>query len=227
MKFALVTGSTRGIGKSIADELEKEGYTVFRNGRGEGQEYGHYVKADLTTHEGVNTLAGSILRQTDLLDCLVLNMGSTCRKPMSEITPEDWYEVMDTNLNLPFFLVQKLEGHLAKGGNIIFISSVLSLRPHAVSIPYGVSKAAVNMLAQCLVKEFAERQIRVNVVCPGFIDTQWQKEKPLWLREKIAGKTALGRFGTPREVADICLSLCRNTYINGAVVSVDGGYDME
>lgn len=134
--------------------------------------------------------------------------------------------VMNANLNMPFFLIQQLAEHMAEYGNIIFISSVLSLQPHATSIPYGVSKAAVNMLAQCLVKEFIERKIRVNVICPGFIDTEWQKEKPSWLREKIIEKVAMKRFGTPEEIADICVSLCRNTYINGAIVTVDGGYDM-
>lgn len=226
MKCALVTGSTQGIGAAIADLLTQEGYTVFRNGRHANRSDEHYIQADVSTLEGVISLSGSVLSWAGHLDCLVLNAGATCRKPLTDITYRDWQIVMDTNLNMPFFLIQQLREHIAPGGSILFISSVLSQQPHSVSIPYGVSKAAVNMLAQYLVKEFAPRNIRVNVVCPGFIDTQWQKEKPGWQRENITRKTALHRFGSPGEVADLCVSLCRNTYVNGAVVRIDGGYDM-
>lgn len=226
MKYALVTGSGRGIGKAIADKLETDGYMVFRNGR-EQRECSHYIRADLSNPDGAEALAEEILSRIDTLDCLVLNAGITCRKSFREITPEDWQQVLDVNLNMPFFLVQKLAGHMAEESSILFISSVLSIYPHATSLPYGVSKAAVNMLARGLVKELAPGKVRVNAICPGFINTEWQKEKPLWLKEKIAGKTAVKRFGTPEEVADACLSLVKNTYINGAVVTVDGGYNME
>lgn len=226
MKYALVTGSTRGIGEAVADKLASNGYTVFRNGRSKKEDCKHYICADLTTLEGVETLTDGVLQQTEKLDILVLNAGATCKKPLAEITPDDWRTVMNTNVNMPFFLIQRLAGHIAKKGCILFISSAMSLWPHAVSIPYGVSKAAANMLAQSLVKEFSKDQIRVNVICPGFIDTQWQLNKPAWQRRKIESKTALNRFGTPEEIADMCWSLCTNTYVNGAVVNVDGGYDM-
>jgi len=226
MKYALVTGSTNGIGKAIGDKLEEHGYTVFRNGRKTDSRYRTYIPADLSTLEGVNTLADHLLKRVDKLDVLVLNAGTTCRKPLPKITPNDWNLVMDTNVNMPFFLIQRLSGLLAENGSILFISSAMSIWPHAVSLPYGVSKAAVNMLARGLVKEFAGRKIRVNAVCPGFIDTQWQLAKPAWLKEKIEKKTALNRFGTPEEVSDMCISLITNTYINGAIVSIDGGYNM-
>lgn len=226
MKYALVTGSTRGIGKAVGKKLSENGYTVFHNGRRKEVELAHYIPADLSTLEGVKTLADNLLKQTDKLDVIVLNAGATCRKPVTEITPKDWYSVIDTNVTMPFFLIQRLAGHMAENGCILFISSAMSIWPHAVSLPYGVSKAAVNMLAQGLVKDFAEKKIRVNVICPGFIDTEWQQKKPVWLREKIERKTALNRFGTPEEISDMCLSLITNTYINGAVVNVDGGYNM-
>ena len=226
MKYALVTGSTNGIGKAIGDKLEEHGYTVFRNGRKTDSRYPTYIPADLSTLEGVNTLADHLLKRVDKLDVLVLNAGTTCRKPLPEITPNDWNLVMDTNVNMPFFLIQRLSGILAENGCILFISSAMSIWPHAVSLPYGVSKAAVNMLARVIVKEFAGRKIRVNAVCPGFIETQWQLAKPAWLKEKIEKKTALNRFGTPEEVSDMCISLITNTYINGAIVNIDGGYNM-
>ena len=225
MKYALVTGSTKGIGKATADLLAQNGYFVLRNGRGQ-DDGDNYIQADLSDVAETERFVGEVLNYSDKIDCVVFNAGATCRKSFEDIKYEDWQKVMDTNVNIPFVLAQRLYKHMADGGNIIFIGSSMSLKPHATSIPYGVSKSAVNMLAQCLAREFASKRVRVNVICPGFIDTEWQKEKPEWLREKIANKIALNRFGTPEEVAKMCLSLCENTYVNGAIVSVDGGYDL-
>lgn len=234
MKHALITGSTKGIGYAIGEKLVKNSWYVFFN-------YAHddsfdirlpsenhtIIKADLSHMNATETLANAVLKTTDTLDCLVLNAGITCRKPIKDITYRDWQHVMDVNINAPFFLVQRLFDHIADNGSVIFISSSLSIKPHATSIPYGVSKAAVNMLAQNLVKDFAPRGIRVNVICPGFIDTEWQIDKTEELRAKIESKIALRRFGNPNAVADACWSLIENQYINGAILSVDGGYDME
>ncbi|MDR1134943.1 MAG: SDR family oxidoreductase [Clostridiales Family XIII bacterium] len=222
MKYALVTGSTRGIGACIADTLAMNGYTVFRNGRTGGD-----FPADLSALEGVNALADALASRAYKLDCLVLNTAATYRKPIQEIDYEHWRMIMDTNVNMPFFLIQRLLDHIAYGGSILFIGAMLSLKPHATSIPYGVSKAAVNMLAQSLVKVFASREIRVNVLCPGFVDTESQQSKPEKLRARIENKIALKRFATEQEVADMCLSIINNSYINGAIVNLDGGYDME
>ena len=225
MRYALVTGSTKGIGKATADLLAQKGYLVLRNGRGES-DGDNYIQADLSDIAEAEKLVERTLQYTDKLDCIVFNAGATCRKSFEEIEYEDWQKVMDTNVNIPFMLARLFYKHMEEGGTLIFIGSAMSLKPHATSIPYGVSKAAINMMAQCLAREFAPKRVRVNVVCPGFIDTEWQKEKPEWLREKIANKTALNRFGTPEEVAQMCLALCENSYVNGAIISVDGGYDL-
>ena len=222
MKNAVVTGSTSGIGAVIADVLANDGFTVFRNGRNGGD-----IPADLSTLSGVNFLADTVMNTTEELDCLVLNVGVTYRVPMDEIDYQDWQMIMDTNVNMPFFLVQRLHKHIADNGSILFISSVLSQKPHATSIPYGVSKAAVNMLAQSLVKVFAPQGVRVNTICPGFVETESQKNKPKKLRTKIENKLALKRFASEREIADMCLAVINHTYINGAIISLDGGYDME
>lgn len=232
MKYAAVTGSTAGIGYAIAKRLIDEGYFVFLNGRSYHdldfpKERHRLIVADMSCENGVHAYVTEILKVTNSLDCLVLNAGATCRTLFSEMEYCEWMKVMDTNLNMPFLLVQELHKHIAEDANIVFISSVLGLKPHSVSLAYGVTKAAVNAMAQGLVKEFLSRRVRVNSICPGFVATEWQKEKPDWLREKIEKKIALKRFAEPYEIADVCMSIIHNTYINGAVLSVDGGYDME
>ena len=230
MKYAVVTGSTSGIGYAVAKALISEGYFVFLNGRKAfspdlpGESY-MFVKADVSVPQGVDTLAEAVLSRTDCIESLVLNAGATCRKSMADISYDDWQKVMDTNVNMPFLLVQRLMPNICRGGNILFIGSAMGVKPHSSSLPYGVSKAAVISLAQNLVKEMPE--IRINCICPGFVDTDWQLQKPDWLKKKISSKIALKRFASPDEIADMCIKIISNTYMNGAVVNVDGGYDME
>lgn len=232
MKYALVTGSTGGIGLTIAKELIKSGYYVFINGRNQRnlflEDGAHcFIEADVSCEYGVNKLFDEVISRITYIDCLVLNVGATCKKTFSQIELNEWQQVMDTNVNMPFLLTKKFATHISDNGRILFVSSAMSLKPHSISLVYGVSKAAVNALAQGLVKELAPRGICINSICPGFVDTEWQKEKPQWLRDKIADKIALKRFATPEEIADMCVKIIDNSYMNGAIVSVDGGYDME
>lgn len=226
MKYALVTGSGQGIGKAIAEELEKNNYIVIRNGLSKRKDVKNYIKADLSTKEGINFLTRNVGEITDKLDCIVLNVGTTCRKSFQELTYDDWDFVMRTNVIMPSMLVQSLNDLIREGGNVIFIGSMLSVNAQATSIPYGVSKAAINILSKSLAREFADKRIRVNTICPGFVETNWQKEKPEWLKEKIIQKTALKRFAKPEEIAHMCMSVCENSFMNGSVVFVDGGYDL-
>jgi 3-oxoacyl-[acyl-carrier protein] reductase len=236
MKNALVTGSTKGIGLALSQKLIERGYYVYMNYSKDDKAASSLdidsnkhsvIKADVSTLDGVNALLEFLLKENINLDCLVLNVGITCRKPFGQIEYSDWSRVIDANVNMPFFIVQGLRNIISDFGSIIFTGSDMGIYPHSVSISYGVSKAAIHMLARSLVKEFAGRKIRINAIAPGFIDTQWQEEKPEWLREKIEKKIALKRFGTPQEVAEACVSLLDNKYINGTVLTVDGGYNFE
>lgn len=232
MKYAIVTGSTHGIGLAIASALIDEGYFVFINGRSSCKtnlpDKNHYlILADVSCPEGINMIVETILKFTDKIDCLVLNAGMTCRKKFFDITYEDWINVMNTNINMPFLLVQKTSKYIVENGNILFISSTMALKSHSVSLPYGVSKSAVNSLSQGLVKELSPRGIRINSICPGFVNTEWQKEKPNWLKEKIESKIAIKRFAEPEEIATLCINVINNAYINGSIISIDGGYDLE
>jgi len=236
MKHALVTGSIKGIGLAIAKELIKRDYFVYMHYLDElsladaatiAPDRYKLIKADLSNPEGADILTEQIISDGVKLDCVILNAGTTCRNDFGEIDYNDLNTVMNVNVNIPFLICQSLKPIIKDSGSIVFIGSSMGIHPHATASVYSVSKAAVHMLAQSLVKHFKDKNIRINAIAPGFIDTEWQKEKPQWLREKIENKIALGRFGTPEEIADACMFLIENTYMNGSILKIDGGYNFE
>ena len=238
VKTAVVTGSTKGIGKAVGISLLKEGYhVIFNYASSEDtaaaldseltkfyQNQYDIIKADLSTIEGVTEFANKITENHKEIHCLILNNGATSRKSLDEITPDEWNKVLSTNLTAPLFLIQKLNPYLQQDGRVIFIGSLMGKYPHSLSISYGVSKAGVHMMAKYLVKEFASRKITVNVIVPGFVDTPWQKGKPAEIRKSIESKVALERFALPEEIAALCLSVINNGYINGAELVIDSKY---
>lgn len=149
---------------------------------------------------------------------LVLNAGITDRTPWEKISMKQWNEVLNTNLTVLAFLIQKIGRYIYKGG------SILGKFAHSVSSPYGVSKAGLHFLAESLVKEYCNREITVNAICTGFTDTQWQKEKTAEQRNRIQEKIGLRRFAVPKEIASSAFELMNNPYITGSVVKIDGGY---
>ena len=236
MNYALVTGSLKGIGLAIANELFSRNYFIYMHYAFDDEldviktlpEYKYkLIKADLSDSAGSSVITEIIRKDGIMLDCIILNAGMTCRKPFGEVNYDDWNAVMNINVNSSFLLCQQLHSSTAEFGSIIIIGSDMGIYPHAVSEVYSVSKAASHMLAKSLVKDFADKKIRINAIAPGFIDTEWQKEKPQWLREKIESKVALKRFGTPEEVANACIFVINNKYINGTVLQIDGGYCFE
>lgn len=241
MEYALVTGATSGIGLAIAEALLKEGCFVYMNYardkdradrvRSRLSEYnGHmdFIRADLSEYTGVDETAAVIEHSGNKLTYLVLNFGMTDRTPLGEISVREWERVMRSNVSAPFFLIQRLfsSGLFAGSASVLCISSLMAGIPHSVSISYGVSKAALSALSLNLVKFLSPAGIRMNAVEPGFVDTPWQKEKPHGQRAGIEARTACGRFAEPREVAEICLAVLKNTYMTGTVIPVGGGYGM-
>lgn len=237
-KYAVVTGGTKGIGRAVSEKLLKNGYRVFAVYASDDAAAEKFmedsfsykdrislIKCDLSTRENADLLIKTVLKSTGCLDCIILNAGATDRTPFDEITYEKWEYVVNTNVNVPFYLVHEFKPHIAKEtGRIIFIGSVCGVYPHSVSPAYGVTKAACHQMAKELVKFFADDGITVNAIIPGFTDTPRQKSKAPEHRERIENKIALGRFACSEEIADLCMEVIRNQYINGANLVIDGGY---
>jgi len=239
MKTALVTGSTSGIGLQIGKDLLKLEYNVIFHGRNwtklqdiikKNSNYKSKInlwQADLSCNEYTDNIEWSYLEEIKKLDVLILNAGTTDRTNFDNITIDNWNYVLNTNLNIPFFVVQILKNKIRKNGRIIFISSILAEKPHSRSISCAVSKAGVNALVKNLVKEFAHKNITVNAIAPGFIDSKWHDSKSKAQINRIKKRIALKRFGTTAEVSSLVQEVIRNSYINGQILTIDGAYDYE
>ena len=239
MKNAVVTGATKGIGLAIAKMLLREGYFVTLT-------YAHdeaavkacmlelseisadfeIVKVDQADKESMRTFASN-LKNKPSIDCLICNAGTTLRKNLQDISDEDWEQVMQVNVNSYLFLIRDLFDKIPADSRIVFIGSLMAIHPHGTSLAYGVTKSAVHALALNLVKCFEGTNTTVNVIAPGFVETEWQKEKPQQIRQNIYNKTAIKRFALVEEVADAVKFCISNPFVNGSVIEISGGYSFK
>ena len=237
MKYAVVTGGTKGIGLGIVKILLERGFHVFTNyARDEeaakrvGLELEQWkdrlsiVQADQSDKESFARFVQIVKSKAESINCIVCNAGMTIRKPNMEITDEQWEQVMQVAVNSHFYLIRDCHEMIEPDSRIIFIGSMMGVLPHGTSLPYGVSKAAVHALAKNLVKEFEGTGTTVNAIAPGFVETEWQKNKPQHIRENIYGKTAIKRFATVDEIANAVAFCLDNQFVNGSVIEVSGGY---
>lgn len=241
MNIVLVTGGTKGIGKAIVLKYLHQGcYAIITYSSDDEtaelfqreldvnyKDKYEIIKADLSKIEEVKIMCNIVRCKYRKIDYLILNAGATNRNSFSDMTIDEWNYVINVNLTMPFFIVQSLVDCIIKGGSILFIGAVMGIYPHAISIPYAVSKAGVHMLSRQLVKHLAPYKITVNTIAPGFVDTPWQKSKPLEQRIRIENKIALKRFALPEEIAQLCWDISQNAYINGSLLEIDGGYCYE
>ena len=242
LKTAVITGSTKGIGLAVARDLLQRGYRVLLNYSSDEKTANDVqtelsrcypdnqykiIKADLSDLNSCEYIRKEAYLFLNKIDILILNAGSTCRESYESTTLDDWHNVIDTNLTVPFFLIQKLLPMISKGGKILCIGSIMGIYPHATSLPYGISKAGLHYMVRSMVKVLTPYGITINAVCPGFIDTAWQNGKSSDIRDSIEDKIALGRFGTPEEVSSLCVNVLSNDYLNGSVLVIDGGYCYE
>lgn len=237
-KYVLITGGTKGIGKAVASCLGKAGYNLIltyatdtETAERTREELAdawrvtvHCLQADSTAKESIEQIYQYLNTHEIHLDAVVFNAGITNRDPFESMTLNDWEQVFFANVHFPVFLLQRLLELIREGGSVVFTGSLMGNLPHAVSLSYGVTKSAVHSLVQNLVKSLVPYKIRVNGVAPGFVDTEWQKNKPAEIRQNIENKISLGRFCEPDELAQVYKMLIENGYFNGEVVVIDGGY---
>jgi 3-oxoacyl-[acyl-carrier protein] reductase len=244
MKTALITGSTKGIGRQIGLDLLDKDYFVYFNGhthestkqlkqdidfRDADTDYlstFNVIWRDLSTIESNITLGNYFKDNNRQLDVLILNLGITDRTSFGNIQSSSWNKVLETNLSGAFFLIQSLKDNINSEGKIIFISSISGIVPDSVSISYGVSKAAINMLVPYLAKEFASKKITVNAIAPGYIDTEWHNSKSKAQIKRITKKCLANRLGTTKEISKAVLSIIDNDFINGQILRVEGAFGL-
>ena len=236
MKYALVTGGTRGIGLGIVKMLLNKGYFVTLT-------YAENEQSVITCHNSLINYEGQFeilkanqgcklemqqlvfhLRNKGRIDCIVCNAGKTIRKSLREIQDREWEDIMNINLNSNVFLIRDLYDIISANSRIVFIGSLMGIYPHGTSMAYGISKASVHALALNLVKCFEETGTTVNAIAPGFVETEWQKSKPIEIRQNIYNKTAIKRFASVEEIAKAVEFCIDNAFVNGSIIEVSGGY---
>ncbi len=235
-RSVLVTGGNRGIGLAIARAFADRGDKVaitYRTGEPPAvlAEWGCLaVKCDITDPEQVEQAFKEVEQAHGPVQVLVANAGVTRDQLLVRMSEDDFASVIDTNLTGTYRVVKRsMRGMLrARKGRVVLISSVVGLLGSAGQANYAASKAGLIGFARSLARELATRSITVNVVAPGFTDTDMTKVLTDEQREAIVGQVPMGRYGQPEEVAAAVgfLSSDDASYITGAVIPVDGGLGM-
>lgn len=239
-KCALITGATRGIGKQIAITLAKQGYNIALNYRKENEELENIkkeiekigvqilaVKGDVANFEDCENFVKQVIERFGQIDVLVNNAGITKDMLLMRMKKEDFEQVIDTNLVGTFNVTKNVVPYMmkARSGRIINISSVVGISGNAGQTNYSASKAGIIGFTKSLAKEIASRNILVNAVAPGFIETNMTDVLKDDVKQEIAKNIPLKRMGTAQDVANVVKFLASDdsSYITGQVINVDGG----
>lgn len=239
-KVALITGATRGIGKQIALTLAKEGYDIAINYRTENEDLKNTkkeieennvkclaVQGDVSSFEDCERFVKEVIEKYEKIDVLVNNAGITRDTLLMRMKKEDFETVIDVNLVGTFNVTKNVINHMMKvrSGRIINISSVVGVAGNAGQTNYSASKAGIIGFTKSLAKEVASREILVNAVAPGFIETSMTDVLKEEIKEEIAKSIPLRRMGCSQDVANVVKFLVSedSSYITGQVINVDGG----
>jgi 3-oxoacyl-[acyl-carrier protein] reductase len=233
-KVALVTGGSKGIGRAIALELGRAGAHVvvgYRTGRDEAEAVakeidGRAVSADVSDPDSAKALVES----AGELDILVNNAGLTRDGLLVRMSDEDWGTVMDTNLSSVFYTCRAASRQMMRkrGGSIVNISSIVGVHGNLGQANYAASKAGIIGFTKSLARELGSRNVRANVVAPGYVKTQLTDVLPEEATKAMLTNTPLGRLGDPEDVAGAVRFLCSDEakFVTGVVLLVDGGLGM-
>ncbi len=241
-KVAIVTGGSRGIGKSIALELARQGAKVVINYNSNADAALEVVKeiealgsqayasqADVSDSSQAKVLVDDAIRQFGKVDLLVNNAGITRDRSFLKLTEENWRKVIDVNLNSAFNTTSAVLPSMVeqKFGRIINISSVIGQSGNVGQTNYAASKAGLIGFTKSLALEMANKGVTVNAICPGFIETEMVAEIPAEILEKIVSKIPQRRLGQPQEIARAVVYLAsEGDYITGQQLNINGGLYM-
>ena len=233
-KIALVTGGSRGIGKAIALELGRAGASVvlsYHTGRDEAEEVaaeigGRAVEADVSDAAS----AKALVEEAGELDILVNNAGLTRDGVLARMSDDDWHVVIDTNLSSVFYTCRAAARPMMKrrAGAIVNVSSIVGVHGNWGQTNYAASKAGIIGFTKSLARELGSRNVRANVVAPGYVRTRLTEVLPEEATKTMLDATPLGRLGDPEDVAGAVRFLCADEarFVTGAVLLVDGGLGM-
>jgi 3-oxoacyl-[acyl-carrier protein] reductase len=227
----LITGASRGIGLAIAARALAAGDRVALLARSEGvlDAAGKAgpaalgVRADVTDPDSVAGAVEHVVAVWGGLDVLVNNAGVHRGGRVDRLEPKDWGEVLTTNLTAPLTMTQAVLPHMGAGSAIVNIGAVVGFRGFPGDAPYGAAKAGLAGLTRVLAVELAGRGIRVNLVVPGFVETEMTSGLSERARRLVIDRIPLGRTGTADEIAAVVVWVANSPYMTGSVVATDGG----
>ncbi len=239
-EIALVTGASRGIGAAIADMLAAQGATVIGTATSDsgaaaiGERLaplgGHGRKLDVVDSAAVDALIDGIAKEFGAVSILVNNAGITRDNLLMRMKDEEWQSIIDTNLSSVYRTSKAVMRGMMKArkGRIINIASVIGVTGNAGQTNYAAAKAGIIAFSKSLAKEIGSRGITVNVVAPGFIDTDMTRAMPEAAREGLLGQIALGRLGEATDIAHAVAFLAgpAAAYVTGETLHVNGGMYM-
>ena len=236
-EIALVTGASRGIGAAIADLLAAQGATVIGTATSDGGADaigarlaaggGHGRRLDVTDAGASEALVDAVAKEFGAVSILVNNAGITRDNLLMRMKDEDWQAILDTNLTSVFRLSKAVMRGMMKArkGRIVSIASVVGVTGNAGQANYAAAKAGIIAFSKSLAKEIGSRGVTVNVVAPGFIQTDMTRDLPEASREALVSQIALGRLGEPSDIAQAVAFLAgpAGAYITGETLHVNGG----
>ena len=233
--IVLVTGASRGIGKAIAQSLAKNENKVIANyNKSEEQakllekEFNNIeiYRADVSKREEVHNMIQDIIGKYGRIDVLINNAGISQEKMFSDVTDEDWNNMINTNLYSAFCTIQEVLPYMIaqKNGSIINISSIWGIVGASCESIYSVSKAGIDAITKSLAKELGPSGIRVNSIAPGIIDTDMNKNLSKQEIEDIKNEIPLEKIGRTADIARCVEWLINDEYTTGQIISINGGW---